>query len=154
MVGYLAGGIYSGLLQRAVAIDEDGEETEAAAELNVGPGVADHDAGFADDVWEACAGLIEKPGERLAAGTFILIVRAEEKGVDMSSVRGQFALEGGVDGLYAGGRIEAEGDATLVGDDDDAKAGAVEAGDGLVDAGEGEELARRGDIAAFGQLLV
>ena len=63
-------------------------------------------------------------------------------------------LEGGVNGLDIGGGVEAEGDAALIRDDEDAEAGAIEPSDGIGDAGEYFQLDGRGDVAAFGQLAI
>jgi hypothetical protein len=59
-----------------------------------------------------------------------------------------------VDRFDVGGGVESEGDASLVGDDDDAEAGAVEAGYGLGHPGVEMEFFGRGDVATFGQLSI
>ena len=137
-----------------IAVDKDGAHAEAAAKLDVGPGVADHDAGFRGDVRRVCPGLLEEPGERLPAVASGFVVGAEVEGVDVGAVGLEFALELVVDGADGGCVVEAEGDAALVGDDDDAEAGLVEAGDGLGNAGEQVEVRPGGDVAPFRQLLV
>ena len=50
--------------------------------------------------------------------------------------------------------VESQRDAALVGDDDDAQARAVEASDGLRDAGQRLKLAPGGDVAAFRHLAI
>ena len=127
--GALSGGFGAGLLECRIAVDEDGEHAEAAAELDVGPGVADDDAGCRVDVGEIGLGLLEEAGKRFAAVAPILVVRAKVEGVDVSVVDCQFLLKRGMDAEDIRGGMETEGDAALIGNDDDAEAGAVEAGD-------------------------
>ena len=94
-------------------------------------------------------GLIEEAGQRLAAVALAAIVRANEKGVDVRAVAAQSLLEGGMDGLDIGGCVETESDAALVGEDDDAQAGPIEAGDCIRDAGEDVKVGPRRDIAGL-----
>jgi len=63
-------------------------------------------------------------------------------------------LQCGVDIAHVVGGVEAEGDAALVGDDDDAQARAVEASDGLRHTGQWLKFAEGGNVAAFGELAV
>lgn len=97
---------------------------------------------------------MEEAGEGLAAVALVSVVRAEVEGVDVRAVRLQPALQCGVDIAHVFGGIEAEGDAALVGDDDDAQARAVEASDGLRDAGQWLKLAPGGNVAAFRHLAI
>jgi len=137
-----------------VAFEEDGGHAQAMAELDVGERVADHEASVGGDLGEVGAGLMEEAGERLAAVALLRVVRAEVEGVDMRAVRLQLALEGGVNLAHVAGGVEAEGDASLVGDDDDAQTRAVEASDGLRYAGQWLKLAPGSNVAAFRQLAV
>jgi hypothetical protein len=124
------------------------------AELNVGEGVADHDAGRCGDLRELGAGLLEEAGEGLAAVALLRVVRAEVEGVDMRALRLQPALDRSVDVAHIVPGIQAEGDASLVGDNDDAQARAVESADRLRDARQRLELAPRGHIAVFRHLAI
>ena len=132
----------------------DGGHAEAAAEFYVGVRVAHHDAGGCGDLRELRYRLLEEAGQGLAAVALALVVRADEKSVYMSAEAGEVLLEGGVDGVDVGEGVEAAGDAALVGDDQDEQTGAVEAGDGFSDAGEGMEFGGSADVAALGHLLV
>lgn len=51
-------------------------------------------------------------------------------------------------------RIQAQGDAALIGNDDDFHARLVQAGDGGSDAREQNELVGRGNVAAFRHLTI
>lgn len=99
------------------------------AELDVRERVADHEAGGGLDVGEVGERLLVEAGTGLAAVAFVLIVRTEVKGVDVRAGCREGALQFSVDGVDVGGSVEAECDAALVGDDDDAQPGAVEARD-------------------------
>ncbi len=153
-VGRVARGFGSGLLERRIAIDEDGEHAEAAAELDVGPRVANDGTGFGGDVGEFCLGLVEQAGKRLAAVAVGLVVGAKVERVDVGVVRVEFVLEYGVDVEDICRGVEVERDAALVGDDEDAHASAIQLRDGLMNAGQRLELVGRSDEAAFGHLLV
>ena len=87
----------AGLLMCRIAFDVDAWTCRLRAELDVGPGVADHDAGCGRDVGELANGLLEKAGHRLAAVALVFVVRAEVEGVDVGAVTAQFSLEFSVD---------------------------------------------------------
>ena len=78
---------HSELLGLWVAFEEDGSHPEAMAELYVGEGISDHNAGCDGDIRELCVGLIEEARERLAAVAFLFVMRAEVKGVDVRALR-------------------------------------------------------------------
>lgn len=132
----------------------DGGHAEAAAEFDVGVRVAHHDAGGCGDLRELRYRLLEEAGQGLAAVALVLVVRADEKSVYMSAGAGEVLLEIGVDGVDIGEGVEAAGDAALVGDDQDEEAGAVEAGDGFCNAGQGMEFGGSADVGALGHLFV
>src|ERR1035438_5558766 len=115
-VGQVAGCFCPGLSQFRVAIEEDSEHAQTAAEFDVGVGVADHDAGGCFDGGEVGEGLVEEAGQRLAAVALLLVVRAKVEAVDVSAVGLQQALQCGVDGDNIGGGVTAQGDAALVRD--------------------------------------
>jgi hypothetical protein len=139
-VGGVACGFGSGLAVLGVSFDEDGEHAEAAAELDVGPRVADDGAGLGCDVRIVGECLVEEAGQRLTAVALSLVVRAEIEGIDVGLLCGQVVLEGGVNIEHVGGGVETERDAALVRDDEYAHASAVELCDGFGDAGQRMEL--------------
>lgn len=137
-----------------MAFDEDGQHAESAAKLYVRPGISDHDAGLRGNLREVGLRLLEEAWERLAAATFVLVVGTKIEGIDVRSLRFQVALECGVDGGHVGGAVESQGDAALIGDDDDSQSGAVELADRFLHAGQWLKFARRSYVAAFGHFLI
>ena len=137
-----------------VAREEDGAKAEVGAEVDVGERVAEDEAGGRFDAGEVGLGLVEHAGERLAAVALVFVVGADVEGIDVRAGFGEGLLQVGVDCSYRSGGVFAEGDAALVGDDEDAEAGAVEAGDGVGDAGEQGESIPTGDVFALGELAV
>jgi len=99
-------------------------------------------------------GLFEEAGERLAAVAFALVMRTEVEAVDSCAGLGEDGLQLGMDRVHISSGVEAEGDAALVGDDEDAQAGLVEPRDGLGDAGEQIEMLPAGDVLALGHFAV
>lgn len=144
----------AGFLSRWVAVDEDGEHAEPTAEFNVGEGIAYDDAGFGCNGRKLGNGLMEESRERLAAIAFLLVVGAEVEAVEMRTGLAQDQLQVRGDGLNVCDGVEAEGDAALIGDDDDAEAGAVELCDCLGHAGEQMEFIPRSHVLSFGKLFV
>lgn len=137
-----------------IAFEEDGEHAKAVAELDVGERVADHCAGFGGDGGDSRNRLMEEAGQGLAAVALVVVVGAEEEAVQVRAGLPELALQVLVDGQDVRSRVETKGDAALVGNDDDAEAGAVEASDGLRYAGEQLEIVPGGDVATFRQLAV
>ena len=69
----------------------------------------------------------KRPGSGLRQLHCVVVVRAEVEGVDVRADALQFSVWSSAwMAEYVRGGMEAEGDAALVGDDDDAQAGAIE----------------------------
>lgn len=137
-----------------VAFNKDGGDIEAVPEVDVGKGVADHETGGGGDIGKSGQSLVEHSGKGLAAVAGVLVVGAEVEGIDGCAQGGELGLEMGVDIADSGRGVFAEGDASLIGDDDNAEAGGFEAGDCREDAGEELETIEGGAVLAFGQLAV
>jgi hypothetical protein len=99
-------------------------------------------------------GLFEEAGEGFAAVALTFVVRAEVEAVDFGSGFCQNGLKLSVDFVDILGGVKAEGDAALVGDDENAQAGPIEPRNGLGDAGKQFEVLPVGDVLAFGHLAV
>jgi hypothetical protein len=135
-------------------LNEDGFHAQAVAEFDVGERIADHDAGFGGKIGKLGRGLLEKAGKRLAAVALLFVVRAEVEGVYVGAAGFQEVLQGCVHVLHIGGRVEPQRNAALVGDNHDAQARPVEAGDGFRHAGQQVKLVPAGHVAAFRHLFV
>lgn len=153
-ISRFAGGVRAGLLKCGIAVDEHRKHAEPAAELDVRPGVADNRAGFGADVGKVRLRLIEQAGQRLAAIALILVVRAEVEAVHMGFVVSQFPLKLGMDteDVFLG--TESEGNASLIGDENDAQAGAIEACDSLGNAGKYAKFPEGGNVATLRKFLI
>lgn len=150
----LGGGGGSGLLGGGISLDKNRRDAEITGGFDVGERVADHDGAGTRDVGEVAEGLFEEAGFRLAAIAGVSVVRAVVERVDAGLVLGEVLLQASVQGVDIGCRVMAQGDATLVGDDEDANAGAIERGDGAFDAGQEMKIAPSADVSAFGRLAV
>jgi len=144
----------AGLPLRRIAVNEQRAHAEAASELDIDGRVANHDAGLGVDCGKVALRLEKHAGERLAAVAGVLVMGAEVEGVNVRAVAGQLLLELRVDGFDVGWRVEAERGTALVGDDEDAQPGAVEACDGVGDARQQVKLFPACDVAALGELAV
>ena len=137
-----------------IAFDEDCPEAEIAAKLYVGEGVADDQAGGWFNFGELGLRLFEEARQRLAAVALVLVMGAKIKAVDVCFRFCQKGLKLGMDVLDIGSGVEAEGDAALVGDNENTQACLIEPRDGFGHAGEQLEVLPAGDVLAFGQLAV
>ena len=139
---------------RFVAFEKDGSHAEVTAEFDVGEGIAYDEAGGRFDRRELGFCLFEEAGQRFAAVALAPVMRAEVKAVDVSAGDRQLSLELAVYGVHVRRGVEAEGDAALIGDDEDPESGLIETGDGLRHAGQEFELLPAGDVLAFGHFVV
>ena len=137
-----------------IAFDEDCPEAEIAAKLYVGEGVADDQAGGWFNFGELGLRLFEEARQRLAAVALVLVMGAKIKAVDVCFRFCQKGLKLGMDVLDIGSGVEAEGDAALVGDYDDAQAVSIQCGNRFRDAGKQVEVLPCGDVLAFGHFAV
>ena len=138
----------------AIAFNEHGFHAQIAAEFDVGEGIADDYAGFGGDFGEVGFGLFKEAGAGFAAVALALVVRAEIEAVYVRAGFGQSCLQLGVDGFYVCRSVEAEGDAALVGDYEDAQAVSIQCGNRFRDAGKQVEVLPRGDVLALGHFAV
>ena len=137
-----------------VSVYEERPHAEATSELDVGEGVADHEACGGVNFGEVGAGLTEEAGERLAAVALELVVGAEVEGINVRIVRSERTLEFGVDLADIVLGVEAESNAALVRDHNDTQPRAVEAMNGFDDSRQWIELAPTRDEATLRQLAV
>ena len=137
-----------------VAFNEDGGDAELCGEEDVGVGVSDEDGGGGGDLGKLALCLEEESGGGFAAVAGGFVVGADVEGVDACGGRGEELGEVGVDLVDGGEGVFAESYAALVGDDEDAEAGCVEAGDGLGDAGQEGEEVEGGDVFALREFAV
>jgi len=100
-----------------VTLDENSEHAKAAAKIDIGERIADHDACCGGNLRKLSHGLLEEAWQRLAAVALPLVVGAEVETVHMSAVMCQQLLQSGVNGVNIRRRIEPQRNATLVGDD-------------------------------------
>jgi len=84
----------------------------------------------------------------------LLVVRAEVEAVDVSAGFCQDGLKLGMDVLDIGGGIEAEGDAALVGDNENTQTCLIELRDGFRHAGKQLEILPAGDVLVLRQFAV
>lgn len=99
-------------------------------------------------------GLLVEAGKRLAAVALILVVGTDEEGVDAGAGGFEYLLKAGVDGFNVSEGVEAAGDAALIGDNDYAQTGGIEAAQCLGDARDDAELLPLRDVLVFRHLLV
>ena len=137
-----------------VARDEDRFEPEIFAELDIGEGVADDDAGFRGDLRKFGFGLLVKAGTGFAAGALTFVVGAEVEGVDPGAGFTKGFLKRMMNGINVLRGIQTESDAALIGHNDYAEAGLVELGDGFRDAGKQIEMLPGSDVLAFRHLAI
>lgn len=153
-IGKLNGFFSAGFSGGRIAFNKDGRDAEVAGGMDIGKRVADEDAVGGGGVREIAEGLVEESGSGLAAFALIFVVGAEVECVNARALGCEVLLELSVKRFDVGRCVVAEGNAALVGDDDDASAGAVERGDGGSGAGQEMEVAPMADVLAFGRLAV
>lgn len=144
----------AGFVECGIAFDEDGCHAQAAAELDIGGRVTDHDAASCRNFWEPRDCLVEHARKRLAAIALTVIVRTDKEAVDVGAVSLQQFLKSLVHRFHVGGRIKTARDAALIGDDDYQQPCLIEAGNALRHARQYPELLPAGNVRAFRSLLV
>ena len=153
-IGHGSGFLRTGFLMLGISVDEDGLYAQVMAELDVAQAIADDQAGFSGDLRVVRLGLLEETRQRFAAVALALVVGAKVETVDASAGLSQFGLELGVNMLNVSDRVEAQSDAALVGDDEDAQAGSIEACDGFRNAGEHFKMLPAGNVLPFRHFAV
>jgi len=128
--------------------NEDTPHAQSGASLNIGERIAHHHAIAGIGAREVAEGLLKQPRQGLAAIALSVVVRAIVDGIEMSTVRCEMLLQPVMHDVQIGLRMQSQGDAALVRHQDHPTPGAVEPGDGFLDAGQPFELFPRGDVAA------
>lgn len=98
--------------------------------------------------------LLEESNFRFTAITLVFIVWAVVESVNPGLVLGEMLLQAQVQRLHVSRRVVAEGDAALVGDDDNPASGMIERGDSAFSPRQDMEIAPAPDVSVFGWLAV
>jgi hypothetical protein len=127
---------------------------KVATEFYVGEGIADYHARGRLDLWELLSCLLEETRQRFAAVALAFVVGAKVEAVHVRTADRQNPLHLGVDGVNVRRGIEAEGDAALIRNNEDAKASLIELGDCVGHAGQEFKVVPVGDVLAFWHFAV
>lgn len=122
--------------------------------LQVREGVADDETCGPVRIGEVAEGFLEEACLRFAALAFVLIVRTVIERIDVGAGRGEVLLQTSMKVLDVGAGGSTQGNAALVGNNDDAYPRAIEGGDGFFDPGEKVKILPAGDVFAFRRLAI
>src|ERR1700757_3736354 len=137
--GKRAGLFCTRLLSFRGASDKYGWSSKAACGLNIGQGIADHNAVLRKRSGIVLQCLLEEPGSGLSAITLSFIVLTDIESVDMRAVLGKMFLQLFMQPLDVILRIVPQCDAALICDDKDGSSRVIQCSDRLFHAGQNFE---------------